>query len=127
MGLGVADLRAINPRLVPLIAHDRAGFGGAVCCCGMALFFCVWCGTPSRGLWLVLCLVGAIGFGSAIGVHPAVGYTDLVHLGPAVIGGLVYLAGLGLTFRRMALGIGRPASGGTGVVKLLKDRLRPPA
>ena len=54
LGLSVADLQALNPRLVPLIAHDRAGFGGAVCCCGVGLFFTVWCGTPSRALWQVL-------------------------------------------------------------------------
>src|SRR5947209_1158103 len=32
MGLSAADLRAINPHLIPLIAHDRAGFGGGLCC-----------------------------------------------------------------------------------------------
>jgi hypothetical protein len=101
LGLGVEELHRLNPRLVPLIAHDRAGFGGAVCSCGVALFFCVWCGTPSRELWGVLALVGAVGFGTAIGVHPAVGYNDAVHLGPAVLGALTYLAGMVLTFRPM--------------------------
>jgi hypothetical protein len=105
MGLGVAELQALNPRLVPLIAHDRAGFGGALCCCGIALFFSIWCGTPSRGLWRVLALVGAVGFGAAIGVHAAIGYTDAVHLAPAVIGALVYLVGLVLTYRPMAAGV----------------------
>ncbi|SRR5579875_167027 len=99
MDVRVEELHALNPRLVPLIAHDRAGFGGAVCSCGAALFLCLWCGRPSRGLWCVLALVGIIGFGAAIGVHPAVGYNDAVHLAPAVIGALVYLAGLLLTFR----------------------------
>lgn len=102
LGVEVDELHHLNPRLVPLIAHDRAGFGGAVCCCGLTLFLSVWCGKPSRGLLLTLCLVGIAGFGTAIGVHPAVGYNDVVHLGPAVIGALVYLAGLALTFRAMA-------------------------
>jgi hypothetical protein len=35
LGVGRAELNSLNPRLVPLIAHDRAGFGGAVCCCGV--------------------------------------------------------------------------------------------
>ncbi len=100
LGVGAADLHALNPRLVPLIAHDRAGFGGAVCCCGVALFLCVWRGMPSRGLWWVLALAGAAGFGAAILVHPAVGYNDAVHLAPAVLGAFLYLAGLVLTFRR---------------------------
>jgi hypothetical protein len=104
MGLEVEELHALNPRLVPLIAHDRAGFGGAVCSCGAALFACVWCGKPSRSLWCVLALVGIIGFGTAIGVHPAVGYNDAVHLAPAVAGAIVYLTGLFLTFRPMMSG-----------------------
>lgn len=104
LGLSVDDLHGLNPRLVPLIAHDRAGFGGAVCSSGIALFFCTWCGTPSRGLWLVLALAGAIGFGTAIGVHPAVGYNDLVHLAPAIAGAILHLAGLVLTFRAMTKG-----------------------
>jgi hypothetical protein len=98
MGLGVAELEALSPRLVPLIAHDRAGFGGAVCCSGVTLLCCVWCGGPSWGLWRVLAVAGLVGFGSAIGVHPAVGYDDPVHLAPAVCGAILYLAGLVLTF-----------------------------
>jgi hypothetical protein len=101
LGVSVQELQTLNPRLVPLIAHDRAGFGGAVCCCGVALFFCVWCGTPSPSLWGVLALVGLVGFGPAIGVHPAVGYNDAVHLAPAVLGAFAYLVGLVLTFRPM--------------------------
>jgi hypothetical protein len=104
MGVSLQELHALNPRLVPLIAHDRAGFGGAVCCCGIVLFFCVWCGTPSRGHWFVLALAGLAGFGAGIGAHPAVGYNDPVHLAPAVLGAVSYLLGLGLTYRLMALG-----------------------
>jgi len=36
--------------LIPLIAHDRAGFGGGLCCTGLTVFFCVWCARPSRSL-----------------------------------------------------------------------------
>ncbi len=100
MGVHVEELHALSPRLVPLIAHDRAGFGGAVCSCGAALFACVWCGKPSRNLWCMLALVGVIGFGTAIGVHPAVGYNDVIHLAPAVVGAVAYLMGLLLTFRQ---------------------------
>ena len=107
MGLRVEDLQALNPHLVPLIAHDRAGFGGAVCCAGVILFLTVWCATPSRSLWWVLALAGAAGFGSAIGVHPAIGYVDAGHLAPAVVGALLYAVGMTLTFRTPALGIAR--------------------
>jgi len=101
IGLKLEELNNINERLVPLIAHDRAGFGGGVCCCGVTLIFAVWCGTPSANLWRVLVLVGIIGFGTAIGVHPAIGYNDAVHLAPAVLGAGLFLAGLALTFRPM--------------------------
>jgi hypothetical protein len=101
MGLSANDLHAVNPHLVPLIAHDRAGFGGGVCTCGALMFFCVWCGTPSRSLWQVLCVSGTTGFATAIGVHPLIGYTDVFHLAPAVVGAVIFTTGLVLTFKPM--------------------------
>ena len=97
MGVTADQLHELNPRLVQLIAHDRAGFGGGLCCCGVTLFFCVWCGRPSRGLWQAVLVTGLAGFGAAIGVHPAIGYTDFVHLAPAYLGALIFIAGVVLT------------------------------
>lgn len=101
MGLQAADLRAVNSRLVPLIAHDRAGFGGGVCCCGVTMFFCVLCGTPSRSLWQALLITGLAGFGTAIGVHFPIGYTSFTHLAPAYLGAAMFGAGMLLTFDGM--------------------------
>lgn len=101
MGLEPGDLRAINPRLVPLIAHDRAGFGGGLCATGATVFLCVWCGKPSRSLWQALLASGTAGFATAIGVHPLIGYTDAVHLAPAVATAAAFVAGLALTRRHM--------------------------
>lgn len=101
MDLSVAELESLNPRLVPLIAHDRAGFGGAVCCAGLAMLGCIWRGAPSRRLWWTLVAVGVAGFGAGIGAHPAVGYLDVVHLAPAVLGAVAYSAGLALTYHLM--------------------------
>lgn len=101
MGMSAADLHAINPRLIPLIAHDRAGFGGGICVCGIIVLFCVWCGTPSRSLWEVLCFAGVIGFSSAIGIHPIVGYNDFIHLAPALLGAIMFTTGLLLTYKPM--------------------------
>ena len=106
MGLSAADLRAINPRLVPLIAHDRAGFGGGLCCTGLTVFFCVWCGRPSRSLWQALLIAGVAGFGAAIGVHPAVGYNSVSHLGPAVTVAVIFCVGLILCLRPLISGLG---------------------
>ena len=98
MNLTVKQLMVLSPHLVPLIAHDRAGFGGALASCGLALFCCVWCGTPSRSLWQVLALAGGVGFATAIGVHPLIGYTDFGHLAPAFAGLGLFVAGLWLSY-----------------------------
>lgn len=97
MGLTVEQLSEVNPRLPSLIAHDRAGFGGGVACCGLTMFFCIWCGRPSRSLWQALLVSGASGFATAIGVHPAIGYNDLFHLSPAIIGATLFTIGIVLT------------------------------
>lgn len=95
-----SDLSTVNPRLIPLIAHDRAGFGGGICSCGVLVLWCAWRAQPSRSLWQVLALVGVAGFGTAIGVHFFIGYQDFVHLLPAYAGCGLYSAGLLLASRR---------------------------
>jgi hypothetical protein len=94
LGLQPTDLNAINPRLVPLIAHDRAGFGGGVCTCGIIVAFLTWCGRPSRSLWQVLLIAGSIGFATAIGIHPLIGYNDFIHLAPAALGFIIFVVGM---------------------------------
>ena len=86
MGISREQLDAINLRLIPLIAHDRAGFGGATATAGLLTFASVWWGTPSHSLWQALLVGGIAGWTAAIGVHPAIGYTDPFHLAPAVTG-----------------------------------------
>lgn len=98
MGLTVERLTEVNPRLPSLIAHDRAGFGGGVACCGLTMFFCIWCGQASRSRWQTLFVTGVSGFATAIGVHPAIGYNDLVHLAPAMFGAALFTIGIALTF-----------------------------
>jgi hypothetical protein len=110
MGVVVDDLRAINPRLVPLIAHDRTGFGGGIATCGLTVLFCIWCGKPARNLWQILLVAGIAGFSTAIGIHPLVGYNDLVHLAPAVLGALIYCLGMILSFKPMHANTNRLAA-----------------
>ncbi|GDY09387.1 MAG: hypothetical protein DWI21_09095 [Planctomycetota bacterium] len=107
MQLTMSDLQSANPRLVPLIAHDRAGFGGGVCCCGITMFLCVLCGTPSRSLWQALFITGTSGFGSAIGVHYPIGYTNWFHLAPAYLGAVMFFSGMALTFPRSSAAVPR--------------------
>jgi hypothetical protein len=96
MGLTRSAIAAMNPHLVPLIAHDRAGFGGALVSFGVVMFVCVRYARPSRALWRSLWVAGIAGFGTAVGVHPAIGYMSLTHVGPAVLGGIVFATGLAL-------------------------------
>jgi hypothetical protein len=91
-----AELQQHSARLIPLIAHDRAGFGGALVSCGVAMLFAVLYGTPSRNLWQALAIAGTAGFATAVGIHPLIGYTNATHLGPAVFGCLVFAIGLAL-------------------------------
>ena len=92
-----AGLRALDPHLVPLIAHDRAAFGGGLLATGVAAVGIALFASPSAGRWAALATAGNVGFGAAIGVHVAVGYLDLTHFGPAGLGGAVLAAGLGLS------------------------------
>jgi hypothetical protein len=98
MGLSSQQLQAINPRLVPLMAHDRAGFGGAVFTLGLTAFFCLWRSAPTRALWEALLISGGVGLAAAIGVHGLVGYADLWHLVPALAAAASLIVGLTLTF-----------------------------
>jgi dihydroorotate dehydrogenase len=103
MGLTVDELRAVSPKLVPLIAHDRAGFGGGLCSTGLVVAGCLrWGLRPaSPGLWVTLLLSGLVGFGTAIGVHFVVGYVDFVHLLPAYAGAAAFLVAMAYLFRPM--------------------------
>ena len=94
LGLSSQELNAINPRLVPLIAHDRAGFGGAVCCCGILLSGIAIFAEMTKAAFQTLVIAGISGFGTAIFVHPVIGYTDWWHLSPALGGALLYTIGM---------------------------------
>jgi hypothetical protein len=98
MGLERAQLDAINPRLIPLIAHDRAGFGGGVATCGITLLLCLWRAPMSRHLWQAVGLSCFAGFSTAILIHPAIGYNDFVHLLPAFLGVSLFLVGWILSY-----------------------------
>jgi len=111
MGVTADDLRALNPRLVPLIAHDRAGFGGGLFSTGVMVMSMVRRGLRpgAQSLWWALALAGGSGFACAIGIHPIVGYTSAVHLAPAYAGALSLVVGLALLWRPLCRWPGPPA------------------
>jgi len=97
MGLSADELRALNSNLIPLIAHDRAGFGGGLISAGIAMGLAVWCGKPGTALWQAVALAGTAGFLCAISVHFMIGYTDRFHVAPAILGAVLFAAGLALS------------------------------
>ncbi len=92
-------LMTYNERLIPLIAHDRAGFGGALISDGIAiLLLSLWAFRQGESwLWWTYLLAGVPGFVAGIGVHFAVGYVDFIHLLPAFVAMVLFLLGLVLS------------------------------
>jgi hypothetical protein len=91
IGINVSTLARISPMLIPLISHDRAGFGGGLCSIGCLLLFMARFAELNRGLVEIVAVMGFTGFGGAIGVHFAVGYLDFFHLLPAFAGFLLFI------------------------------------
>jgi hypothetical protein len=94
IGLSRSALDGINPRLVPLIAHDRAGFGGGLATTGMLLAICGWYAPPTRAFHQGVLVAGLVGFGCAIGTHFLEGYLNPWHLAPACAGVLLFASSM---------------------------------
>ena len=94
MGVTREMLDGVNPRLVPLIAHDRAGFGGGLTTAGLLVALCAWYAPPSRSFYQAVLIAGVAGFGCAIVVHYLAGYTNVVHLAPAFAGAALFAASM---------------------------------
>lgn len=93
-------LAAADPRLVPLVAHDRATLGGMLLAAGWLFLLPALWGfrSGSRWLWWSSLIAGVIAYAAAIGVHYAVGYLSVKHLLPAFGGLAVMLVGLMLSY-----------------------------
>ncbi len=93
MKIKVCGLTHINPRLVPIIAHDRASFGGGIATTGIIFFFILWRSKINNLLWKVMVIAITFGFAAAIGVHFYIQYLDFWHLAPAYFGALIFYIG----------------------------------
>jgi hypothetical protein len=102
-----AQLRAASPHLVPLIAHDRAGFGGALVADGVGVLLAAWWGyrAGARWLWWTFVVAGIPGFAAAIGTHLVVGYLNWWHLFPALLAAGAYLVGLAIAYPDLYISI----------------------
>jgi dihydroorotate dehydrogenase len=94
-------LMLANPRLVPLIAHDRATFGGMLLASGWVFLLPALWGfrRGSAWLWWTFLVGGLAAYSAAIGVHFSVGYMNLKHLLPAFGGLILFLFGLILSYQ----------------------------
>ena len=95
MGVTRQMLDDLNPRLVPLIAHDRAGFGGGLATMGVLLTVCAVYSRPSRSFHEAVAIAGVAGFGCAIGTHYVEGYVNPIHLAPAFAGAALFGVSMG--------------------------------
>jgi len=93
-------IAAAGPRLVPLVAHDRASFGGMLFVCGLVfLMTSLWGFRRGEAwLWWTLLVAGLAGYGAALGVHYAVGYRSALHLAPAFAGLTLFASAMTLSY-----------------------------
>jgi len=106
MGVTRRMLDDVSVRLVPLIAHDRAGFGGGLATTGVLLLISAWYAAPARAFHQAVVIAGAAGFGCAIGTHFVEGYVNPMHLAPAFAGAALFAVGA-----LCEIGGRRPAAG----------------
>ncbi|MBS7531963.1 hypothetical protein IC619_016040 [Hazenella sp. IB182353] len=94
------ELEQTDPDIIPLIAHDRAGFGGTLIAVGLAvLLLALWGFREGEAwLWWTFCLGALPAFISGIGIHFYIGYVDWVHLAPPFIAVGLYVVGLICSF-----------------------------
>jgi hypothetical protein len=99
MSTSAHALAAANDRLLGFVAHDRAGFGGALISTGVAvLLVAAWGWHRGQAwVWWTLAVAALAGFGAAIAIHISVGYTDFLHLAPVYAGSVLTATSLVLS------------------------------
>jgi hypothetical protein len=94
------SLNRAGPRLIAVVAHDRASLGGMLVCSGLGFLMSAMWGYR-RGepwLWWTLAIAAVPGFLATSVVHLAVGYHDLKHLAPVFLGSVLMGVGLALSY-----------------------------
>lgn len=89
-------LESISQNLIPVIAHDRAGFGSALVSVGLlVLMISLWgFRQGERWIWNTLALGALPAFITGIGTHIYIGYTPFIHLLPVYLLVILYILGL---------------------------------
>jgi dihydroorotate dehydrogenase len=89
----------LHPQLIPLIAHDRATFGGMLLATGVAVLLVTLWGLRrgERWLWWTVGLGALPAYLATLWIHFDITYTDPLHLGPVFIGLVLHLLGWALS------------------------------
>jgi dihydroorotate dehydrogenase len=89
-------LNSFNDRLIPVIAHDRAGFGTALLSVGLlVLMLALWgIREGERWIWWTFTFGAIPAFAAGIATHFIIGYTNFLHLFPAYFAYLLYVIGV---------------------------------
>ncbi|MFP7298800.1 dihydroorotate dehydrogenase [Neobacillus niacini] len=93
-------VESISSNLIPVIAHDRAGFGSALVSVGLLILMISLWGfrKGERWIWNTLAAGALPAFIAGIGTHIYIGYTTFIHLLPVYLLVVLYLLGLGLSY-----------------------------
>jgi hypothetical protein len=87
LGTDSHTLQTTDSDLLPFIAHDRAGFGGALMGGGLlVLLISLWgWRRGERWVWWSLLIGCTAGTAPAVAIHFAIGYTTFEHLLPVYV------------------------------------------
>lgn len=93
-------MQTLNDRLIPVIAHDRAGFGSALISVGiLVLLLSLWGFREGESwVWNTLAVGAPPAFLAGIVTHFVIGYTSFYHLLPAYLLVVIYILGLVFTY-----------------------------
>jgi len=93
------QIASINERLIPVIAHDRAGLGSALVSVGLLVLMLALWGFQEgqRWVWYTFLFGGLPAFGAAIIIHYVIGYTNFIHILPAYVALVLFASGLALS------------------------------
>jgi dihydroorotate dehydrogenase len=94
-------LDSFNQKLLPVIAHDRAGFGSALLSVGLLVLTVSLWGFQqgNKWIWWTLFIGGLPAFIAGISIHIAIGYTTFIHLLPAYIAIGLFMIGLFYSYK----------------------------
>nr|WP_078379328.1 dihydroorotate dehydrogenase [Sutcliffiella halmapala] len=94
-------LQTFNQQLIPVLAHDRAGFGSALLSVGLLVLMLALWGFQQGNTWVwwTFFIGGLPAFIAGVSIHFAIGYTTFIHLFPAYVALGLFFIGLVCSYR----------------------------